>query len=358
LSNQLNSYPILDFTSANSEYLEIINGILGTSTHDDVWVYYVSKSDAVQTNTIFNENLTAGEYFAGYTPWSDNNAYIRFGDGANGLLVGSWGSTVGTYNIWTMGISTGTSTPNGTRKTILRDGAAILSNNNNDNGTGNNSNFYIGGRYTGVDNYYFDGGLAELMVYTGVPTELEQEIILSYLAIKYGITKNSADNVGTGGQDERDYFASDGTVIRDYSANSGFTNNIVAIGRDDEGQYNQTTSQNTNPDAVLMINNPSGLDDKEFYIIGDNGSIAQANNTTDIPSGAPENVEGRLARVWRVSETNGDIGTVDLTFDNDIYWGTYTLSDIRLLIDKDGDGFFADETVAGGGVISGAVALN
>ena len=151
-----------------------------------------------------------------------------------------------------MGSSTGTSTPNGTRNTISRNGAVILSDNDNDNGTGNNQNFYIGGRYTGANNYYLDGEIAELIIYTAVPTALEQEKIQSYLAIKYGITKVSADNAGTGGQDEQDYFASDGTVIYDYSNNTGYTNDITGIGRDDNSALDQQKSKNISSTAAAV----------------------------------------------------------------------------------------------------------
>ncbi len=192
------------------------------------------------------------------------------------------------------------------------------------------------------------------IIYNSIPTELEQEKIQSYLALKYGLTKNSADNVGTGGQDERDYFASDGTIIFDYSVNTGFLNDITGIGRDDDGSHNQTTSQNISSSSILQLDNPSGLDDKEFFIVGNNGLSVLALETTDIPTGAPESVDARLLRVWKVEENNGDVGTVDLIFD-DASWGTYTISDIVLLIDKNGDGSFADETIAGGGVIGGAV---
>ncbi len=164
LSSQLNGNPTLDFTSASSEFLEITGGILGTGTYNDMWFYYVSQTDnSGITNTIFNENLAgASEYFMSLNTWSNAQAYIQLGVSPTGRLNGAWGGTDGEYYMWTMGTSTGTSTPNGTRKAISRDGAVILSNDNNDNGVGNNQRFYIGGRYTGANNYYLDGEIAEL----------------------------------------------------------------------------------------------------------------------------------------------------------------------------------------------------
>ena len=182
VTNQLNFNPTLDFTSGSSEYLEITSGILGAAAYTDAWVYAVSKTDnSAITNTLFNENLSGtNEGFNVLLTWSNANAYYDFGDRAGaGRLNGAWGGTDGAYNMWTFGTSTGTGTPNGTRKAISKDGLVFLSNNNNDGATGNNSNFYVGGRYTGASNYYFDGEIAELIVYTAVPSILEQEKILS-----------------------------------------------------------------------------------------------------------------------------------------------------------------------------------
>ena len=89
-----------------------------------------------------------------------------------------------------------------------------------------------------------DGQLAEFIMYEGVPTILEQEQIQSYFAIKYGFQKASADNPASVGQDERDYFASDGSVIWDFSANTGYTTEVTAIGRDDVSQLSQPKSKN------------------------------------------------------------------------------------------------------------------
>jgi hypothetical protein len=249
VSNQINFNPSLNFVSGSKEYLQVTNGIFGASTFNDAWVYTVSRTDNdATTNTIFNENLLgSNQNFDLLLTWSNANTYYDFGDrGGAGRLNGAWGGTNGVYNVWTHGTSTTTSTPNGTRKAIARDGAVILANDNNDNATGNNQNFTIGGQYTGIDNYYLDGQIAELIVYTGVPSLLEQEKIQSYLSLKYGITKNSLDNVDAS-QDERDYFASDASVIWDYSANSAYANDIAGIGRDDNSALDQQQSKSINP---------------------------------------------------------------------------------------------------------------
>lgn len=333
LTNQLNFNPVLDFTSASTQYLRINGGIMGSSSYNNVWTYVVSKTDVIQQNTTFFEALSGGETFNALIPWSNSNIYLDYGNGA-GRLNGAWGGSINSYNLWTLGASSTTSTPNGTQRTISRDGTVILSNANNDTGTGNNQPFYIGGGYnTGVGTANpFDGKIAEMIIYTGVPTELEQEQIQSYLAVKYGITKNSADIVGTVGQDERNYFASDGTIIWDYAANTTYHNNVAGIGRDDKSELDQRQSLSINSGADLTMNKGGAFaNDKDFIIWGDNNA---ANGTsTDTPGGYAK----RLNKVWRADLT-GTPGTVSVSFDlTDLGLPIgLAATDYALLIDGDG----------------------
>ncbi len=82
-----------------------------------------------------------------------------------------------------------------------------------------------------------------------------------------------------------------------------------------------------------------------------------ANNFSDIPT----ETEARLNRVWRPSEVNAagtgrDVGNIDMIFDltNTSLVGTSS-ANLQLIIDLDGDGVFTDETIAGGGVITGSI---
>jgi hypothetical protein len=257
--------------------------------------------------------MTGGEYMSSLIPWSNANIYYDFGNGGGaGRINGAWGGSVNTHNIWTLGSSTGTSTPNGTRKSIARDGGIILTNNNNDNVTGANQPFLIGGGYAsgaGTANN-FDGRIAELIVFAEVPTELEQEKIQSYLSIKYGISKNTADIAGTVGQDERDYFASDGTIVWDYSVNAPFNNKIAGIGRDDISALDQRKSQsNTSLSIVSMEKVGAFGTTKDFLLWGhDNGLLGL---TT---TGANASLTYRLGRVWKADLT-GTPGSVTVGFD-------------------------------------------
>ncbi|NNC46706.1 MAG: choice-of-anchor D domain-containing protein, partial [Winogradskyella sp.] len=91
----------------------------------------------------------------------------------------------------------------------------------------------------------FEGRIAEIITYSATKNDAtdtsERNRIQSYLGIKYGITL-APDSNGT----TKDYVNSDGTVIWDQSANTGFNNDIAGIGRDDASELNQKQSSSVN----------------------------------------------------------------------------------------------------------------
>ncbi|MEQ8872487.1 MAG: T9SS type A sorting domain-containing protein, partial [Cytophagales bacterium] len=358
LNSEINFNPVLDFDRTNSEYLEITNGILGSGLYDELWIYAVSKTDnSSTTNTLLFENLNGGgQILTALLPWSNDNVYFDFGsNGGAGRINGNWLANYGDPYLWTFGTSTSLSTPNGTRKTVSRDGFVLFSNNNSDDGTGNNQDFYIGGGYSNgaPTNNSFGGKIAELIVYTSSPTAMEQERVHSYLALKYGLTKQSADNLTTT-EDERDYFASDSTVIWDFSANVGYNNDITGIMLDSGSILSQLESKNESADAYITIRNPSSINSIEAMMWGNNDSAMNSTGVTDLPHS--EGIVARLARVWKIQE-HGDVGTVDIRVDLSAAPNSKTAADLRVLIDKNQNGIFGDETVGGGGIVGTATDL-
>jgi hypothetical protein len=72
-------------------------------------------------------------------------------------------------------------------------------------------------------------------------------------------------------EDERDYFASDGSVIWDYSAMPGYQTGIVGIGRDDEQVLDRRISQSQTSNAALTLSkNAVFADDLSFMIASSN----------------------------------------------------------------------------------------
>ena len=175
------------------------------------------------------------------------------------------------------------------------------------------------------------GHFYEVILYDGRLNNAEIIIMENYLSAKY-----------------------DGIPIpydiydEDDASNGDYDYEVAGIGRVDASNLHDD-SQGT---GIVRILNPSNLDDDEFFIWGHDNGILEAEETVDVPSP----VQARFVRVWRVSETNlagssVDVGSIDIRFDlTDL--NSVTASDLRLLVDTDNDGVFADETP-----ISGATAL-
>ncbi|MGC9342328.1 MAG: hypothetical protein ACP5E3_06490, partial [Bacteroidales bacterium] len=124
----------------------------------------------------------------------------------------------------------------------------------------------------GTNNNYYDGELAEIIYFRNRSfdfTELNR--IFSYLAVKYGIELNMDDDVSTPAFDERDYHASDNTVIWDYSESAGYNSRVAGIGRDDAMGLNSLKSKSIEPGSTLEIEKTSSIDnDLNFIVWGNN----------------------------------------------------------------------------------------
>ncbi|GAB5525033.1 MAG: hypothetical protein Roseis2KO_29050 [Roseivirga sp.] len=359
LSTDINFNPTLQFNGSTEE-MQVTNGIFGTSSFNDVFVYIVNQTNTVQSSSVFFETMAGGERFNAHLPWSDNNIYYDYGlCCTTGRISANWGTTAGSYHIWTMGASTGTSTPSGTNKAIYRDGSVLTTNNQSDGSTGNSSNLFIGSG--GAANFHA-GDVAEMIVFTAVPTAVEKERVETYLAIKYGIFKNSADNGSTGATDERDYFDSNSSVIWDYSNNTAYHNDVAGIGRDDNSCLNQRQSGSENTDDILTVGlgtvessntlNLSSFDnDRDFLVWGnDDGATDQASaNTSDLPATIAE----RMARIWKVQD-NGTVGNTELQFDlTGLGYSVADPADFSLLVGNTAT--MADATIISGGTLNGNI---
>lgn len=191
------------------------------------------------------------------------------------------------------------------------------------------------GHTTAIPDYYFQGEMAEIMIYDVILNSAQKIIIDNYMSAKYNYALTANDFY-----DEDD------------AGNGNYDHDVAGIGRIDASNMHND-SQGT---GIVRILNPTGLSDNEFLFWGHDNGMFQAVETTDVPSP----VVARFERVWRVSEVNAsntaiDVGNIDMRFDL-TGLGPVTASDLRLLIDLDNDGTFADETI-GGGIISGATSL-
>lgn len=179
-----------------------------------------------------------------------------------------------------------------------------------------------------------DGDISEFILYNRDITAAERNRIDSYLAIKYGITLNQATL--------QNYTSSDGVVIYPAtSTHSGYVSDIAGIGKDLVSRLTQTNSMSANAGAVVRVQNPSSLDDLDFFIWGDNAGSLTTSTTAGVDGVI---IKRRLSRVWRVAE-RGDVGTTDISFDLTNVPGAKVQADLRLMVDRNGNGF-ADNDVA------------
>ncbi|MCM5663217.1 HYR domain-containing protein [Galbibacter mesophilus] len=210
-------------------------------------------------------------------------------------------------------------------------------------GSGNYSNFedlpFVGRSQDPSEPDYFNGKIAELIMYPAIHSDLERNKIESYLAIKYGISLNPSTT---------NYIDSNSTVIWN---NATYWNDVFGIGQDDGSSLNQRSSNSINTGSGdgtgqsgkgnIVLSNPSSLEDGDFLMLGhDNGALTE--QATEVPASLAG--AQRIGREWLVRHT-GDVGTVDLTVDmNGLTVTGTTAFEIKLLIDADGD-FSAGATV-------------
>jgi len=232
-----------------------------------------------------------------------------------------------------------------TRHNNSNTGANIYINNNQFGTTTANSGSWANNDNTkfwlGRSQYWngsFDGRIAEIITYSSTNNDNDltqaRNRIQSYLAIKYGVT------LGSNGMSQ-DYVDSDGTVIWDQSANSGYNYDIAGIGRDDVSELNQKQSRSSNnasditgrTQGVVTIgisdiydtnsenknSNSAVFDDKEFLMWGNNGvdlDLSATPISVDMSSGVI-NLNTQVSfismqRIWKVVENGGDIPTVKI----------------------------------------------
>ena len=155
---------------------------------------------------------------------------------------------------------------------------------------------------------HLEGAIGEIIMFDRKLSTTEQQQVNSYLALNYGLSLDQI--IAT------DYIASDGTtVIWDASGNTGYTNNILGIGRDDDSGLDQKVSKSVNQDAILTIaldadftsengdvsRTTTHTNDKQFVMVAHNGATTTTQNT-EIDAASGLNL--RLAREWKIDATD------------------------------------------------------
>lgn len=141
----------------------------------------------------------------------------------------------------------------------------------------NNNTFTVGSDRNYTD--FMNGDIAEVIIYNGTSTTSnipadDLAKIQSYLALKYGI---SLDPSG-----QPNYVSSANTIIWNGITNSGYQNNIIGLGRDDNSAlYQKQATSYPNAHITLFTgslhplnndNTSTFASDNSFILLGDNNS--------------------------------------------------------------------------------------
>jgi hypothetical protein len=325
--SQVSGKPVVRFDEDNQEYLGN-NLSLDINSSDAATVFIFGRNAAVSDDD--NTGLFIGQSpgsggairhygleYEGAVRFNNGNRIFADGFTLNDWKLGTWinaaGATYGEYEFFADGSvqsqvsSTGSTSIPGTSDDLFFIGAGLLT-----------STSFSPTRY-------FEGDIAEVIVYHYQLNETERIITENYLASRY----HSAVTI------TNDYFSYD----------ASFGSDVAGIGRISVDDFH-TTAQSA---GILRISNATGLDDGEFLLFGHNGQDVSSWSTAGTPS---ENVQ-LLSRVWRVDET-GDIGTVVFRLDTTLL-PTPPSGHIQYSIWTDDDGDFSAGAVQANLTLNGDV---
>ncbi len=322
VSASVNSYPSLDFDGTDDQLWVSDHATLDLTQ----WHFFIVVTADLQKN--YNAWIVKGDDSDEnweMLSYSDGNIHTptKYTDGTRTFTSSAGGQVTTTaFDVIEYSYSAGVG------RDVYKNAANIITDNESKTPRVNNLPLYIGNERT-TSGREVNGDIAEVVAFNAPLNSAQRLIVNNYLAAKYGRALSSGD-----------------IYVQDNAGNGNFDHDAAGIGRVDASNT-QTDSRGS---GIVQIGKAGygGLGDDEFLFWGHNNSTLGAYGSTDYPAG----MQGRLHRIWRVSEVNSsgasvNVGNTDITFDL-AGLGTVTASDLRLLVDTDGDGVFADETAISG----------
>ncbi len=335
-TNQLNGFPDVHFTASNSDFLAVADDNSLDPT-------------AVSIFAVGNHSINSGG-FAGYVskirvgvdPF-DGYALVRNGGTSNVAFTidALANAVIGTNSYGTNTILSGVYDL--VDLELLHNESSQGTDAYTSNIIAHSNALYIGAIAdpdgmpigTGVTGF-LDGDIAETIVFGRGVSDANRILIDNYLSAKYNLALTAND-----------------VYTMDNVGNGDFDYEVAGIGQAADGS-NHRDAKGT---GVVRMWNPNNLDNSEFLMWGhDNTPI------TTTTTASPADVDGtiieeRLSRIWRLSESGGDVGTVSISFDFNGVGGSPLGSNLRLLIDRDGDGFGDNDVTPIVGTVSGGIAV-
>lgn len=325
-TNSANGFPSISFDGG--DFLNLGNvAALNLTPGTDSWSFFIvyNVAGATPQGTFFSKATSANRHYQ-YTI-DDNAGTSRFTAfiGGNATV----GSVVAT-NAWFVSSSTNDATQ---KDSWTNEGSNFAA-----AGVGTTTeataDVLIGARRgagpsTGTG-FLLTGSIAEIAMFDVEVNDAQRIIATNYLAAKYNITLTAND-----------------VYDMDDNGNGDFDYEVAGIGQAADGS-NHTDARGS---SVVRMWDPSDLDNSEFILWGHDNTDISNKDLVDVDGTV---IEERLSRIWRLTET-GDLGTVSISFDFSGV-GNSLGSNLRLLIDRDGDGFDDNDVTPIAGSIAGDVA--
>jgi hypothetical protein len=286
--------------------------------------FVVNRADnTTQSSSVYLTDPLEVNRFSNHIPWA-GTVYYDFGNccGTDARIeVGALTGLTG-YSIWSYDANSAAGKQLYRNGTLLQDRANALAYSSHAT-----HRFNIGGNTTGSAG--FEGDVTEVIIFNARINQAQRILIQNYLSAKYAIALTAND-----------------VYTQDDVGNGNFDFNVAGIGQAGDGSRH-IDAQGA---GIVRMRNPNNLANNEYLIWGnDSGNLAGTTSGVDGTT-----IRQRINRVWRVSEV-GDVGTVSISFDISGFAGAALGGNLRLLIDRDGDGF-ADNDVTP--ISAGSLASN
>lgn len=329
-TNQLNGFPAIQFSMAASDYLQVADD--ASLDLDVISMFVVGNLETTSTAyASFISKIQSGNVgFNGYALLRNNNLQgVSFAIDA----LGNEAQSAITYGV------------NAIHSSIYSDPG--LEHFINEVGpstdtyagpiTSHNTPLYIGGTVNATGSTpdrFLEGDISEVILTSVVLSDAKRIIIDNYLSSKFALSiANDAYSMDTPGNGNYDF-------------------NLAGIGQAADGS-NHRDARGT---GVVRMWNPKGLANSEFLMWGHDNTALNSSTTAVGTAVDGTIIQERLSRIWRVSET-GDVGTVSISFDFSGVGGSPLGSNLRLLIDRDGDGFADNDVTPIAGSVSNGIAV-
>lgn len=258
LTNQINGFPAVSFDGTD-DYVEFTSNVTATG----VTIFAVCNPTSSSNQSII----------------ATDNHHISFNNGT--MRADYPGGIVGKGSPQSYALSYMYTSSEAVSSTPI----ALYSNNGtstkNRTGYTSYSVSTVGARFRSSSyRNFFNGEIAEVIVFNEELSSAERKIVANYLSSKYDLTAE--------------------TNLFNYKSTHG--NDVFGIGQESDGS--NTTARGMDS---LEISNASALSDGEYVLVGNDGG----NFSTSVSVGSE--VTGRWTKIYRAGVT-GSPGTVDLTF--------------------------------------------